>query len=816
MAGQTLADGRLRLETLDVSTEALTLSGNLALGPDKWPEEIALTGRVANASGDPLLLPLPGTETRIDALNLDVNFDAANSDAWSAEILLDGLERPDLQLAEARIDGAGTLSRGDGQGLGTVAGAFDIAAQGLAATDAGLAEALGEAINGRIVFDWQQDAPLDLAPITLTGAGIDLDGSLRIEGLRGEFSPRIAGTANVAADDLGRFSGLAGRDLGGAVDVSVTGSTRPLDGAFDVTVEGTSRNLETGVPEADRILQGEAKLAIDAMRDETGILLRNLDVEATGGTIAAEGSLRTGESTARFDVALADTALVLPALSGPARLQGTLEQTGTTWTLDTTASGPGGADIAARINANYDEGVVSNVNGSAEVAARDIAPYGAIAQRDIGGAVDLAGSGIFDPVTQQFSGKLSGTTTDLQTSIDQVDGLLNGETTLQIDAERNADGIVLRDLRIDATGIKAQAAGQQTETGSTAKFDITLPDASRIEPRLQGPARIQGTFRQADTTYTVDATGTGPGGVALDAQVTADYADGTLGQIEGSGSVSAADLAPYGVFAQRDIGGAVDLSGTGRYDPQTAFFAADVAGSVTDLQTGIEQLDGLLAGRTTLALDAERDADGILLRNLDVQGSGIVATAEGVLRDADSGARFDIRLPDASLAVAGPDRRSPGARLARSERRRLGARRHRQRAGRPRHRRECGRAIRRQHPRRDQWQRLGLGRHARALRRAAGSSDRRQPRRVGFRCLRSARQHLCRRRDRHRAGSAQRNRAGRQADLGTDRTGRERRTGRRWRDHGAQPRRQHRPDQRQRERRVRGGWQQPHIRPAAE
>ncbi len=259
VAGQTLADGRLRLETLDLDTEALTLTGNLALGPNKWPEEMQLTGRVANASGGPLLLPLPGVETRIDLLDLDVSFDAGDSDGWSADIVLEGLDRADLQLSRAQITGLGRISQGEGASLGNVGGRFDIDVSGLAPADANMASALGDAINGEIAFNWEEDSPLDLAPITLSGAGIDLNGSLRITGLRDTFAPRIIGNAELTAANLSRFSGLAGRELGGGVNVTLTGQTQPLDGSFDATINGTATDLVTGIPEADRILAGERR-----------------------------------------------------------------------------------------------------------------------------------------------------------------------------------------------------------------------------------------------------------------------------------------------------------------------------------------------------------------------------------------------------------------------------------------------------------------------------------------------------------------------------------------------------------------------------
>ncbi len=50
-------------------------------------------------------------------------------------------------------------------------------------------------------------------------------------------------------------------------------------------------------------------------------------------------------------------------------MQGQLDQVNTLWTLDTTVSGPGGADIRARVQATYDEGTVSDISGTGTVRA---------------------------------------------------------------------------------------------------------------------------------------------------------------------------------------------------------------------------------------------------------------------------------------------------------------------------------------------------------------------------------------------------------------------------------------------------------------
>ena len=55
-SGTLFADGRLTLDTLDLNTRSLTLTGNLALAAGGWPTLVELDGRIADAEGTPVLL----------------------------------------------------------------------------------------------------------------------------------------------------------------------------------------------------------------------------------------------------------------------------------------------------------------------------------------------------------------------------------------------------------------------------------------------------------------------------------------------------------------------------------------------------------------------------------------------------------------------------------------------------------------------------------------------------------------------------------------------------------------------------------------
>ncbi|MFZ5962198.1 translocation/assembly module TamB domain-containing protein [Thalassococcus sp. BH17M4-6] len=659
VVGRQLDDGRLRLDTLELSAEALTLSGQLALGPDKWPEAFDLTGRIAGPDGTPVLLALPGADTRVQGVDLDVQYDAATGDSWTARIAVDDLQRADISMDQARIDGSGTLTRGTGSTVGAAEGRFDITATDLVPTDAGLAEALGREITGLITFNWTEGRPLNLPQVQLSGDSFRLDGTMSVGGLEDDPSPDIIADLQITADDISRFSGLAGRELGGDVDLRIIGSVIPLDGAFDGTVSGTATDIVTGVAELDPLLDGTSTLSIDADRGADGIQLREFDLQAPGASITANGTLASAGSQARFDVTIPDTSLVRPELQGQTQVTGTARQTGDSWAFDARATAPGGVVFDGTASLALVEGVLGQISGNGTLNADDLSLYSELARRDLGGSLNLRGTGRYDPADQSFDADVTGTTTNLRADIPQVDNLLQGRTTLTLDATRDATGITLRTLDLSGTRVSIEADGILRDANSRARFDVSLVDTADVLPSLSGPLDLEGTITQAADEWEIDAEGTGPGELALDAlaRVTYTYTDlnsiaaGTLGPIRGEGTVSAGSLAPYSDIAGRDLGGAISLQGSGRFDPADQSFAADVTGTSTDLRADVPQVDGLMQGDATFALDATRDATGITLRTLNLTAPRISLAAGGALLDDNSRARFDLTLQDAGDAL---------------------------------------------------------------------------------------------------------------------------------------------------------------------
>jgi translocation and assembly module TamB len=297
--GERSAEGVLRLRSFDMVAQALALRGAATVGADGVPLAFDVAGRIGLADGSPVLLPVSG-EVRVRSVDLDVNYDRAAGEGWTADLVIAGLDQPGFAAERLALDAAGRLWRRDG--AAHVGAVVDFAGAGLAPEDAALATALGRDVRGSVVLSWQAGGDgLRLPKIVLNGRGYALDGRAVVEGL--EAALRVSGRAEATVDDLGRLSGLVGRPLSGAARVVVEGAASPLTGAFDgeVTVEGT--DVALGQAQADALLKGVARIDLSAKRDETGTELRALSVAAGTLEATAHGRVTSGDLdlTARVD-----------------------------------------------------------------------------------------------------------------------------------------------------------------------------------------------------------------------------------------------------------------------------------------------------------------------------------------------------------------------------------------------------------------------------------------------------------------------------------------------------------------------------------
>ncbi|SIS59652.1 autotransporter secretion inner membrane protein TamB [Roseivivax lentus] len=653
VAGQSLATGALTIDTLALDSEAIKLNGDLALGPDKWPERIRLTGSIDGPEGSPIQLPIPGPVTRMDSANLNVRYDASQGDGWTAELSVVDFDQPTLSADQFRIDGAGTLIRGTGNAIGRIDGRLDITSDALAFADPALAEAVGTTLNGLLAFAFQEGEALRLTEIDLDGAGVAIDGALQIGGLTDNLNLAIDGDLQIATDDIARFSALAGRPLSGGADARVSGRVEPLSGAFDAEITGTVRDLVTGIAEADRLLDGATELALSARRDGAGILLRSLTVDAPEAQLSASGRLGGQTGNAEIDLSLAEISEILPELTGALDFSGTARNDGDAWQVAGDISGPGGTRAVIDAALQLLEGQLQAVGGTLTADVADLSVYSGVARRSLGGAVSLTAEGSADLTLATARIAASGALTDPVTGIAEADRLLAGRTTFTLDGAKTEEGYLLRLLDVVGARLSVDASGRYLEDDSGAEFDIRLSDLGDVVSSMSGGARVTGTASQSGEDWDITLDASGPGGLTADVDAVAVVQEMMPQSVSGDVALAVNTLGAYAGLIGRPLSGSVDATASGAYDLTTG--AADITldAEAAALSSGIAAVDQLLRGGVTdLRFRGGRTGAGILvIEEFNLDTPQLDAQASGSYSSDGSQIVYAARLADVGLFV---------------------------------------------------------------------------------------------------------------------------------------------------------------------
>lgn len=309
--GQILPSGQMDLTRLVLDSLGVDLTGRLSLSADKLPLQAAMTLRVGLADGGDVLLPIPGDRTLVSAADLRLRYDSNKDSGWTLDGTMSGLKRPNLTLETLDLSGSGRVDLGQrGAGAGGIGGNLKFAASGIATVDAALQQAVGPAINGNTAFNWQQGGRLQLSGLAVEGQGYSAGGELSVDGLDTGIELGADLSANVA--DLQRFSGLAGRELGGSGDVTVKGSYGLLSGIADADVTVAGRDLKTSVAELDNLLKGDATFDASVRRDEAGTNIRSANLKAQALSATAKGQISSTNSDIQAELDFSD----LGALGG--------------------------------------------------------------------------------------------------------------------------------------------------------------------------------------------------------------------------------------------------------------------------------------------------------------------------------------------------------------------------------------------------------------------------------------------------------------------------------------------------------------------
>jgi len=644
LAGTRGPDGALDIETLRLAAAQLNLDGRLALDAAGWPRRFDLTGRIGNGNG-PVRLPVAGPPVTLGQADITANYDADQDNRWRARIGLSDFAQPGLTLDSATLTGRGVLRRAAPRGV-TALAEFDLA--GLDLDDPALAEAAGTSLSGHTTLEWTEGTPLLVRALRVVSGAATLAANGRVEALTEGFP--VSGSATLDAPDLARFAAISGQDLSGAASAKLAGSGSLLGGDFDITFDAETDRLALGIAQVDSLIGAPATLALKAQRDADGIAVDRFRLENEHLTATAEGALNSERGALSVTAALADLARADDRLDGPvdARAQVDWEAGGEVTLSEIVAEAMGARVTGSATIAPEAEGRPAAGRINAQID--DLGRFAAITGRPLAGRMNagIVGNGVID--TQTFDITLDAATEGLVTGTPQVDGLVAGDGSLRISATHDGRETTLRelDLRYDAARIAASGVGVIAEQSGELTFDAEIPELAVIDPRLDGPAEAAGTVaRAADGEISLAGVTARVMGAAIEATGTVQPDPDALAA-RGTLTANIADLARFAEIAGRPLTGRVDARVEAREADQPGHFDGTVNATTDGVVTGIDQLDGLIAGRGTLMVDATHDGRETTLRDLalDYDAVRLTASGAGVIAEQSGALTFDASLAD--------------------------------------------------------------------------------------------------------------------------------------------------------------------------
>ena len=394
---------------------------------------------------------------------------------WQAEITATGVEREGLTLERAAIIAGGDLkakSLTPDPHEPTLSGSLRATLTGLDLEDDGLSAALGDTatLQGNFAVGGEDHLKLETLDLKIADYGLTGDVTVR----RKEGGLVVDANAQADVPDLSRFAKLAGQPIDGAAKVTVKGTAEPLAGSFDVTVTGETTDLDVGIPELVKLLEGTAQLNVALARATTGTHLRTFTLQSPSLSADASGSVSSKATDLNITAKLDDLGLVVPAVPGPVSVDGTLKQADGAWQGDLSVTAPNDStiDVTASVPPQ----------GTAQITARGnigalpgILPDG-LAPIDIDGQATRAAG------TQDWAGELNLTAGDDAQAMVKGTMDASGLADVTLSAKAGAGtGLIPEDFAPVALGGRLQRA-----VNGIWQTDVSVTSADAAQVTLKG------------------------------------------------------------------------------------------------------------------------------------------------------------------------------------------------------------------------------------------------------------------------------------------------------------------------------------------
>jgi len=312
--------GGIEVSNLSLEGGQLALVASAETTADNFLSRLELDASIADPAGGPVTLPVAGNATRVAAARLQVDFGAEGSEAWQAGLGIDGFETRGFEAETFALTLGGVASNLEDPASRMVTFNGDGRLSGVTA-DPGVEAALGDSVGLGIAGLWNAGQPIQLAELRVVGEALTASLGGLVDGT--DFD----GTIALETGSIAPFSGLAGRQLGGALTLTAQGRIMPLSGGFDLTLDGEGRDFSIDDATADRLLAGTVALSGRLARTEAGITAEDFRLGNAQLQFAADGTYAS--QTADFDITLdlADLGLLSDEASGALAVRGSARST---------------------------------------------------------------------------------------------------------------------------------------------------------------------------------------------------------------------------------------------------------------------------------------------------------------------------------------------------------------------------------------------------------------------------------------------------------------------------------------------------------
>jgi translocation and assembly module TamB len=307
-------EGGVTVERVLLDSGSLQAVASARTTIDNFLSALSVDFRLVPTDGARIVLP--GTapqESRpsLGGATVRISYDAERQDGWNAAFSVQSVRAADLEIASLRLLGEGEV-RDVNQPQQREAN-FLMAgrADGISSNDPAIAQAVGDALDFVSEGHWQAGAPLILDRLVFLGETFRLNAG-------GEFAQgKFNGSALLDANDLAAFSGLAARNLGGAIRLLADGSINPLSGIFDLQFDGTrATDLRISGLYGDDLFAGRTTISGGMARGENGIAFSGLTLANEQLNARLDGRYASDVSDLSVNARIADANYLTPQAEG--------------------------------------------------------------------------------------------------------------------------------------------------------------------------------------------------------------------------------------------------------------------------------------------------------------------------------------------------------------------------------------------------------------------------------------------------------------------------------------------------------------------